>query len=607
MLSLLDALLAVEDFTFAEEQLNYPIVNVLPASVTGPILSLFERSIQFDARNTSGWWGYGRTALASGDMELAAGVLAPIVDKAVGNQLTYLDLLTAFYEGEDYEIIVELDKKVSPPPFPNNPYLERDLHSLAARVREMLVVAYLSVGGLESMQRVVQLRPGDLNANYQLWKSTSHTKSTVGTPVSSLDSTYSLSYASDRLLAFDLRIIPEIVAEGIWSTEDAVRVVSFLVWHGSNREAVRQMMVRLTEMFPGEPCWYYYLGEFHRLKGNVAEADYFYRQVLATDSKYVAAYLRLGQLAQTKCTDISSGNECQIVLRESVEWYKLYVELAPDDLFGQMKLAEAMTALEPLAERSEDEDYSLADHLWQQLRSQLRSGHPSVIVNKAAPESNWILLGYSVDEDALIRGEASPLWVYWQGPPGETAGSHADGWFDLGDGLWVQITEEASNLLINGGFEVGISNEFPTGFPYALYRCEFNARKLAGSASGEDSENALLLDNASSCYNSGIASQAISVDEQTLYLQAGWVMSEAGNADLGRNWLGDLPTKRNDSYAAYEVDSNRWQRYVGFAEPPPGAKQTEIWLINYESAGRAYFDNLILLALARPGNSPRSH
>ena len=281
MLSLLDALLAVEDFTFAEEQLNYPIVNVLPASVTGPILSLFERSIQFDAGNTSGWWGYGRTALASGDMELAAGVLAPIVDKAVGNQLTYLDLLTAFYEGEDYEIIVELDKKVSPPPFPNNPYLERDLHSLAARVREMLVVAYLSVGGLESMQRVVQLRPGDLNANYQLWKSTSHTKSTVGTPVSSLDSTYSLSYASDRLLAFDLRIIPEIVAEGIWSTEDAVRVVSFLVWHGSNREAVRQMMVRLTEMFPGEPCWYYYLGEFHRLKGNVAEADYFYRQVLS--------------------------------------------------------------------------------------------------------------------------------------------------------------------------------------------------------------------------------------------------------------------------------------------------------------------------------------
>ena len=80
------------------------------------------------------------------------------------------------------------------------------------------------------------------------------------------------------------------------------------------------------------------------------------------------------------------------MLRESVEWYKLYVELAPDDLFGQMKLAEAMTALEPLAERSEDEDYSLADHLWQQLRSQLRSGHPSVIVNKAAPESNWILI-----------------------------------------------------------------------------------------------------------------------------------------------------------------------------------------------------------------------
>ncbi len=57
----------------------------------------------------------------------------------------------------------------------------------------------------------------------------------------------------------------------------------------------------------------------------------------------------------------------------------------------------------------------------------------------------------------MVRGEPVDILLYWMNPVPTNAGSEQDGWYQAGE-RWVQVAEEARNLIPDGGFEVGISN-----------------------------------------------------------------------------------------------------------------------------------------------------
>jgi hypothetical protein len=85
------------------------------------------------------------------------------------------------------------------------------------------------------------------------------------------------------------------------------------------------------------------------------------------------------------------------------------------------------------------------------------------------------------------------------------------------------------------------------------------------------------------------------------YLQAGWIKSTDGIGFLGRRWAGDAVQESDRySYAASSVSTEDWHQYAGLVQPPLGATDFQAWLLNWESAGKVYFDNVLFVEIGLP-------
>ena len=74
-----------------------------------------------------------------------------------------------------------------------------------------------------------------------------------------------------------------------------------------------------------------------------------------------------------------------------------------------------------------------------------------------------------------------------------------------------------------------------------------------------------------------------------------------GSAYLGYRWR-DAPSKQDKDYdyVARGVQPEAWQHYTGLAIPPPETAGVRVWLLNYESEGKVYFDDVALVPLPLP-------
>jgi hypothetical protein len=232
--------------------------------------------------------------------------------------------------------------------------------------------------------------------------------------------------------------------------------------------------------------------------------------------------------------------------------------------------------------------------LWAGWIDRAAAVEPEYLVGQEL-EDGRDLLGYDVDEERLVRGEGVDLVLYWAGLSTGEAGSEQEGWYRAGD-RWVQVMEGVENLVWNGGFELGMA-----GFPYDVYDADPATRKLAAELRGERPTTAGLLVNAQENRYTSLASTYVSVHPGGLYLQAGWIKSRQGNAYLGRLWNGDIARGVIPyNYAAAAVRPGDWQHYAGLAQPLPGAKQCQVWLLNYQAEGMVYFDNVLFVEIGLP-------
>jgi hypothetical protein len=72
---------------------------------------------------------------------------------------------------------------------------------------------------------------------------------------------------------------------------------------------------------------------------------------------------------------------------------------------------------------------------------------------------------------------------------------------------------------------------------------------------------------------------------------------------MGRNWP-DAPLVAGAlsySFVVAGEQSNAWRHYAGVAVPPAGSLRAQVWLLNYNSTGQVYFDDVLFVSLARPG------
>jgi len=211
-------------------------------------------------------------------------------------------------------------------------------------------------------------------------------------------------------------------------------------------------------------------------------------------------------------------------------------------------------------------------------------------------QDDWTLLGYSTNEAQLARGDTTPLVLYWQGPAGAVPGALGGGWVDLQGGAWLQVLPAAASITAGGDFEEGFDP-----WPGDIFGAPAAARQLTVTVRSGYTTTVAALVNSATYTSSSLIAELQPITPDTIYLQAGWLRSQGGRGYIGRFWYGDLaPEEQGDSYIVGGGENANWAHYAGVAVPPAGSAEVEVWLLNYESEGTAYFDDLILAPVPAP-------
>ena len=302
MLALRDVLLAQVDPLAS----TYPVHGALRAdAATVRAVQRLGRAVALNRDNLAARWQLGRAAIAAGDARTAYDALEPLVGSVDRNPMVYHDVLTAVsYGGRSEEVISLYDS--TPPP------------RCTQTISDVVALAYLDLvtggqgsDGTEDQREVKQwlelanaLRPGDLYANYHLWRQAQTDGDLGSAAVYSRTLVYFPLHAVHptdlRLLDYATDVMPALVADGMWGREKTLNVVSYLVWQHSEATGVERLLERLTEHYPGEPDWTFYLAELHHRRDDLGRAETVYRQVLAQDPNYAQAYLRIGMIYEER-------------------------------------------------------------------------------------------------------------------------------------------------------------------------------------------------------------------------------------------------------------------------------------------------------------------
>jgi hypothetical protein len=177
-------------------------------------------------------------------------------------------------------------------------------------------------------------------------------------------------------------------------------------------------------------------------------------------------------------------------------------------------------------------------------------------------DNGWSFIGYSADEEALAAGAMTPVFYFWQGPPGATPGTAQEGWYSIDAGLWLQI-DQASNLLAGGQLLTLPANP---------------------------------------------ATETVPVDERLLYLQAARARSLNGAAtQVGVRWHTGAPGNAGEAtgdsavtqYVAIHLKHPDWTPVGGLLAAPAGASGAQVLLAGADGA-TAEADELLLLPVTPP-------
>jgi len=320
----------------------YPLYDVLAEREGETAMAMLKQAVAADSDSLSARWGLGRAALVAGDAASAADALESLSGGVEHNPLLYHDALTAFsYDGRSAEVIA-LYEAVPPP--------ER-----TRAVSDTVALAYLDLvtgrQGDKGIRRqkegetrgllgqVKELRPGDLYANYHLWKEARQGSDLQAARAYSETLTYfpleAINPGDERVLDYVVEVIPNLLEEGLWERDKMLNVASYLVWQHNGATGVERLLERLVERYPTEPDWPFYLAELYHRRGDLGRAEAVYRQVLAVDPNYARAYLRLGMVVGANRQGLG----------EVAGWYEDYRDLVPDDLLALKRLTEVYGAL----------------------------------------------------------------------------------------------------------------------------------------------------------------------------------------------------------------------------------------------------------------------
>lgn len=333
-LSCYDNLLVVAYMNVASLLLTHQQGN----DITGAAQNWYRKAFEIAPNNDVVRWHWGHTFLVSQQYTKAVTVLSPLQPKASTNAFFYADLVRALSLSEAHESVIRLYENGAPVGVSGNEELN-DLVALAylTRMQEIDSASNSKTQFHQDLEKAIVLRPYDLWLNYYLLEEI-RSKSNAASSVTEIEvlknfKTNSINPTDMRLLTFGVSVIPKLAEQNIWDKKLLTNVIAYLVWQKYTLPKVEELLVHLGEIYSTDPLWPYYLGELYSRRNETQKAIAAYKG--AVDLNYPPAYLRLGMAFEEVC--FSQEDDCP-QNEDTVQWYKMYYQLAPQDIIGLVRL-----------------------------------------------------------------------------------------------------------------------------------------------------------------------------------------------------------------------------------------------------------------------------
>lgn len=381
-----------------------------------------------------------------------------------------------------------------------------------------------------------------------------------------------------RLVAYQAQAIAGLSKDGMWPPRTKLNVLAYLARRGEV-SATDTLLRTMAELDPTDADVQYYLGELYRRCDLLGAADGAFRRAIGLDPAYAIAYVRLGMLSELMYK--ADGNTSHLI--RAAQWYLKYHEIVARDPLALERLADLC------------EQTKCGANTWRsQLEHYLEKREPQFAVNQRMPDGR-LFVGYDVDDERLARDEPVTLWLFWSDTGYSASAPASRNLYRAGD-RWVQVVEDARNLLPNGSFEIGTA---PVGFPRDAHGAGPETRQLMTDKRGGHSTTVAALINGQTWTQTSYVSAPFATKTDRLYLEAGWVRGEAANVYFGQRWTMSDSKESSRDYVVHSVSPVEWTHYAGLVTPRAGAGQAQIWLSNHRSVGRAYFDNVVFVEVGR--------
>lgn len=294
------------------------------------------RASLIDPGNFNSKWGALRAALCCGDSTTAAAIAQRLKGQVHQHALAARDVMIGLINGGSLDDAWTLFER-SPTSF-----ITRDL-------RDKVALAYLQTGNTDvpMLERIHQLRSEDLFVNYHLWKRANEDVNYQLAAVYRTKLVYfptsAITPMEELLLDYSVRVIPDLLAKGIWEQSTTLNVVSYLVWQHFNLGSVESLLQDLVASYPHEAQWFFYLAELYHRRGDWNSAQHAYEQGLAIDPNNTSALLRLGMINEARC--VVPDATCDSFDTTTI-WYHHCYESVFDDVIDFKQLSEDCAVLD---------------------------------------------------------------------------------------------------------------------------------------------------------------------------------------------------------------------------------------------------------------------
>lgn len=241
-----------------------------------------------------------------------------------------------------------------------------------------------------------------------------------------------------------------------------------------------------------------------------------------------------------------------------------------------------------------------------QLNKFMQEIEPDHLINTTL-DDGWKLVGVNLDNHSISEGGPIFLILFWN-PPNtiQLSAELPEGWFRSGDNL-VQVGW-FKNSAPNGGFEGGKGEN---SLPMFYYKLSDNA-PYAYTKLIQDNKtpygHVLTLATDDKFRRNGIASGYYMPADKNLYYLMGASVKTSDHARgyIGIRWILDSSSEvyKRDWLMGGDIISKRWIQPVELKQFPFQSEGGyQIWLLNDDSDGQLFIDDIFLVPIASPARN----